>query len=286
MAIVKPDKPDVELPTSFGGVHTAYTQSQIDNGYQDGVPQVVDGGNINYEKDGVFKTLDYTRKIADYVRDIPLGKTIGVDDNNRLDYVTLSADADGKSITKNASNQLQAVGVIDTGTTTARKFWSGTQKEYNEQIKVPDANTQYDITDDFTAAVYEAYSKSETNSLLDNKADTELSNLADGVKASVAIWGMPDYDSGIEIWTTLTATKSSYTAPSNGYFACHFYASASNGTWVILPDGSKLSQGAAGSDHTSWIFPLSKGETISMYADTRTVSGSARFYPLKGETNA
>jgi hypothetical protein len=119
-----------------------------------------------------------------------------------------------------------------------------------------------------------------------NIADTELSNLADGVKASVAIWGMPDYDSGIEIWKTLTTTKSSFTAPSNGYFACYFYASGSNGTVVILPDNTMLVQGAATVNHASWVFPLLKGQTISMYGDTRALSGSARFYPLKGETNA
>lgn len=50
MATQKPSKPNVTLPNNFGGVKTPYTQTQIDNGYQEAVPQVVDGGNINYEK--------------------------------------------------------------------------------------------------------------------------------------------------------------------------------------------------------------------------------------------
>lgn len=86
MATQKPSKPNVTLPNNFGGVKTPYTQTQIDNGYQEAVPQVVDGGNINYEKDGVFQKLKYLESVADAVNNIPPGKFLVVNSNNQFEY--------------------------------------------------------------------------------------------------------------------------------------------------------------------------------------------------------
>lgn len=86
MATQKPSKPNVTLPNNFGGIKTPYTQAQIDNGYQEAVPQVVDGGNINYEKDGVFQKLKYLEFVADAVNNIPAGKFLVVNSNNQFDY--------------------------------------------------------------------------------------------------------------------------------------------------------------------------------------------------------
>lgn len=86
MATQKPSKPDVILPNNFGGTKTPYTDSQISNGYQEAVPQVVDGGNINYEKDAVFQKLKYLESVADAVNNIPAGKFLVVNSNNQFDY--------------------------------------------------------------------------------------------------------------------------------------------------------------------------------------------------------
>ena len=86
MATQKPSKPNVTLPNNFGGVKTPYTQTQIDNGYQEAVPQVVDGGNINYEKDGVFQKLKYLESVADAVNNIPPGKFLVVNSSNQFEY--------------------------------------------------------------------------------------------------------------------------------------------------------------------------------------------------------
>jgi hypothetical protein len=59
-------------------------------------------------------------------------------------------DLDGKTITKNSSEELQAIGVIDSNSGGAVKTWSGTTDEYRA-ISTKDANTLYNITDDFTA---------------------------------------------------------------------------------------------------------------------------------------
>lgn len=86
MAAQKPSKPNVVLPNNFGGVKTPFTQAQIDNGYQEAVPQVVDGGNINYEKDAVFQKLKYLESVADAVNNIPPGKFLVVNSNNQFEY--------------------------------------------------------------------------------------------------------------------------------------------------------------------------------------------------------
>lgn len=87
MAIQKPSKPEVILPDNFGGIKTPYSDAQISNGYQEAVPQVVDGGNINYEKDAVFKYLKYLKTAIDALVDMPIGKFLTVDSNNKFEYV-------------------------------------------------------------------------------------------------------------------------------------------------------------------------------------------------------
>lgn len=103
MAIQKPSKPDVILPNNFGGTKTPYTDSQISNGYQEAVPQVVDGGNINYEKDAVFKYLKYLKTVIDALVDMPIGKSIVIDANNRFEYISPENSAN-KTGTINASS--------------------------------------------------------------------------------------------------------------------------------------------------------------------------------------
>ena len=59
-----------------------------------------------------------------------------------------SVDIDDKSITKNSSDELQTVGVIDQrNAVNAIKTWTGTKAQY-DAISTKDANTIYNITDD------------------------------------------------------------------------------------------------------------------------------------------
>ena len=62
-----------------------------------------------------------------------------------------AGDIDNKSITNNASNKIQTVGVIDqNNTTNAIKSWSGTKLQYDALVNAGtiDNNTLYYITDD------------------------------------------------------------------------------------------------------------------------------------------
>ena len=72
-----------------------------------------------------------------------------------------SVAIDNKSITKNSSDEIQTVGVIDqNATTTAIKTWTGTKAQYDALVLAGtiDANTLYNITDDTnpTQALLEA----------------------------------------------------------------------------------------------------------------------------------
>lgn len=59
-----------------------------------------------------------------------------------------SVDIDNNSITKNTSDELQTIGVINQNNTTiAIKTWTGTKAQY-DAIATKDANTLYNITDD------------------------------------------------------------------------------------------------------------------------------------------
>ena len=64
------------------------------------------------------------------------------------DLVIATGDNDNISITKNASDKLQTVGVINQNApTTVLKQWTGTKAQYNA-IVTKDSNTLYNITDD------------------------------------------------------------------------------------------------------------------------------------------
>ena len=62
--------------------------------------------------------------------------------------VASNVEIDESTITLNASNKLQTVGVKDVNTTNTDKIWSGTLQQYNA-IQNKDADTFYYITDDY-----------------------------------------------------------------------------------------------------------------------------------------
>jgi hypothetical protein len=88
----KPTKPSNLMPRSFGGVKNNWSASMQTNGYEDGVPAIYGGDNLNYQLDATGKELDYCEKIVDFINDIPIGKTITVDSNNKLVYDDLAQE--------------------------------------------------------------------------------------------------------------------------------------------------------------------------------------------------
>lgn len=82
----KPTKPTNLMPRSFGGVKNNWSASMQSTGYEDGVPAIYGGDNLNYQLDATGKELDYCEKICDYINAIPINKTPIVDANNKLVY--------------------------------------------------------------------------------------------------------------------------------------------------------------------------------------------------------
>lgn len=66
--------------------------------------------------------------------EINLGKVVGV------------PAVDNTTIVANSESVIQTVGVLDTNTSVANKFWTGTTAEYNA-LTEKDPNTFYTITD-------------------------------------------------------------------------------------------------------------------------------------------
>jgi len=82
----KPTKPTNLMPRSFGGVKNNWSSSMQTSGYEDGVPAIYGGDNLNYQIDCTGKELDYCETICDFINNLPIGKTITVDSNNKLIY--------------------------------------------------------------------------------------------------------------------------------------------------------------------------------------------------------
>ena len=82
----KPNKPSIALPKTWGGTQTAYTDSQVRDGYSESVPQVIDGGNLNYEKRGLFEHSNYHDEVCNKVVDTPVGKALTTGSNGDFVY--------------------------------------------------------------------------------------------------------------------------------------------------------------------------------------------------------
>lgn len=143
----KPTKPTNLMPRSFGGTKNNFSTSLQSSGYEANVPAIYGGDNLNYQLDATGKELDYCEAICDFINNIPIGKTITVDSNNKLVYGSVAPDVDNVTINTNSNDQIQAIGFIDNRTSNALKCWTGTRSQY-DAITTKDANTIYNITDD------------------------------------------------------------------------------------------------------------------------------------------
>ena len=82
----KPDKPTNTLPESFGGFKENFSSDKITYGYQPDIPDILGGANLNYLLDTCGDNNRYFKAICDFIRDIPVAKTITVNTNGELIY--------------------------------------------------------------------------------------------------------------------------------------------------------------------------------------------------------
>lgn len=80
--------------------------------------------------------------------------------NKTLEDLGMDVPIDGDTITKNAEEKIQTVGIKDVNTEVTNKFWTGTRAEY-EALKTYDNNTFYAITDDVSEAINSDWNANE-----------------------------------------------------------------------------------------------------------------------------
>jgi hypothetical protein len=97
MAINKPELPNTELPETWGGIQTPYTEQQTQDGYPEAVPTVVDGGNLNYEKRGIFENIKFLKVFGNWLFNIPIDSVPVVNSQGQLDSSDLT-DIVGKRV--------------------------------------------------------------------------------------------------------------------------------------------------------------------------------------------
>ena len=88
----KPTTPSVTLPSSFGGDKSNFSADKIANGYEPDVPDILGGANLNYLLDTLGRKETYYDTIVDFIKYIPINKTIGVNANNQLVYINSNID--------------------------------------------------------------------------------------------------------------------------------------------------------------------------------------------------
>lgn len=82
----KPTKPTNLVPRTFGGVKNNFSSSLQISGYENNVPAILGGDNLNYVLDGAGGEFDYCEKIVDFICAMPIGKIVTTDSNNKLVY--------------------------------------------------------------------------------------------------------------------------------------------------------------------------------------------------------
>lgn len=129
--------------------------------YVDGKIPTVNNPTITITQGGVTK--------GSFTLNQASGDTIALDAGG-----SGSVAIDNSTITKNGSDQLQAVATVNAntavGATNPIYDWVGTLAEYTSQaVATNHPDWVCYITDDLTSGAYDAYSKSQTDALLANK---------------------------------------------------------------------------------------------------------------------
>ena len=203
------------------------------------------------------------------------GVSKGTFTTNQSGNTTIALDAgggsidaiDGVTITKNSDDEIQAVATINAntaaGATNPVYDWVGTLAEHQAQnIETLHPDWICYITDDINGGT-SVYTKSEVDTIVDGKANTDLSNLTTAGKGVIAHNAMP---STRYIDLTLGASGSHYTAPADGYFTVAFDMvalgniglinnTAAMSSWISAPIAGYIDE----------FIPASKGDTIILY---------------------
>lgn len=234
---------------------------------------------------------------------------------NDLPYMAGGADGDNITINLNDDDKAQAIGLINkneaVGATNPIYDWIGTYAEFTAQAI---ATTHPDwlcfITDDggaisgiYTAAECDAlfarkadtYNKTEMNTALANKANTNADNFTDVGTTFLSKLG---YFSERYEQIRLLGNGTSYVAPANGWFTLEgilaeiagnrlYLLLRSDNVYMAVNKSAAMALGALAGYRRYVSMPVRKGDTVfATYESTSTAPDFAlRFYYAEGNTD-
>lgn len=186
------------------------------------------------------------------------------------------ANYDGKSITENANEEIQTVGVINQNNTTqAIKTWTGTKAQY-DAILSKDANTLYNITDDTDVTLTLLEALYPVGSVYITTANTcPLSTLISGSTWELVSSGrvLQGADSTHTAGTTIEAGLPNITGNFNGNQLYDIHADG-YGAFRVGGSSSRVTPASSGDDsQTGFNFDASRSSSI--YGNSTTVQPPA-----------
>lgn len=108
MAKNKPTKPTNLMPRSFGGEKNNFSNDLITNGFEENVPQIYNGDNLNYQLNATGKEFEYIESVVDYIVEMPSNNVLTVNSNNQLDYKNLNTLATDTSVVHKSGDETVA----------------------------------------------------------------------------------------------------------------------------------------------------------------------------------
>lgn len=189
-----------------------------------------------------------------------------------VDNNSSNVQVDNLTITTNASDEIQAVGVVNKNTAAGAENpiydWVGTYQEWIDQnIATNHPEWICFITDD---------------TVPENKANVALDNLTSAGKEVCANMSMP---SNRYIDLTLGSSGATYTAPGDGYFLLNKSCNG-NAQYINLSVNTvvwaKINTGLSSSHQTALIVPVKKGDVLKVDYSATGSTNFFRFYYAQG----
>ena len=240
---------------------------------------VIDSLPSQTGQNGKYLTTDGTNPSWEQVDALPTqtgqsGKFLTTN-GTTASWETVSVTGDNKSITKNTSQELQTVGVIDSNdTTNAIKTWTGTKDQY-DAIVTKNANTLYNITDDTDISLTILETLYPVGSIYITTANTcPLSALISGSMWELVSSGrvLQGSDSGHSAGTTIEAGLPNIT--SGEWNSECVWPTATGGGAVVLgtnnlssPDRA-IPTGGTATGYAYYSFDASQSNSIYGNSDT------------------
>lgn len=197
-----------------------------------------------------------------------------------VDATSASVDIDNITITKNLSDEIQTVAVIDDNNSSALKLWTGTRLQY-ESITVKDSQTLYTITDDSNAVPSRNIGEIIQSTI--PLTDAGL-HLLDGalISGSGSYSGFVTYIASlVSTYPDLFVTEATWQTQVTNYGVCgHFVYDSVNNT-VRLPKIQGFTEGTLTDTDVGNItiarLPNITGTLSRIYAGTADGSASGAF---------